>query len=56
MIETVNLTDSELADYNFMLLRALANRQHVSALAIRIWKTSSSNSASAALQKHWRVA
>lgn len=36
-IETANLTDEELADYDFMLLRALATRQHISALAIRIW-------------------
>lgn len=37
MVETANLTDAELADSDFMLLQALASRQHISALAIRIW-------------------
>lgn len=37
VIETASLTDGELADYDFMLLQALASRQHFSALAIRIW-------------------
>ena len=37
MIETANLTDAALADYDFILLQALANRQHLSALAVRIW-------------------
>ncbi len=37
MVETANLTDAELADFDFMLLQVLANRQDLSALAIRIW-------------------
>lgn len=37
MIDAAKLTDSELVDYDFMMMQAATSVQHFSQLAIRIW-------------------
>lgn len=37
MIDATKLTDSELADYDFMMMQAANSVRHFSQLAIRIW-------------------